>query len=127
MSLLRKRSWWQRLFHSRLMLAFLVVLAGAVSLAVYDRYVVEREVASRRQEKEAELSALLERRAVLEERVNYLKEEQGIESEIRRHFDVAREGERVIVLTGEMRPASNTAPPAPPAEPSGFWRRIWPW
>jgi hypothetical protein len=44
---------------------------------------------------------LLNRKSILEEKVEYLSGERGVEEEIRTHFDVAKEGEKVIILMGE--------------------------
>ncbi len=109
MSLLRKKSWWKHVTESRITLIILILLCIAISFEVYDRYTVEREVASRRHSKEADLSKLSERKEDLVERINYLKGEQGIESEIRRHFDVVKEGEKVVILTGESESNSQVA------------------
>lgn len=129
MALLVKKSWWQRVFNSRLSLLVLLALSIGLSFAVYDRYVVEREVNERRQDKEEDLRRLEARQAVLEERVNYLENEQGLEAEIRRHFDVAKEGEQVVVLVGERpEPTDGSSPLQQETDvESGFWSWLWPW
>lgn len=129
MSLLGKTSWWQKILGSRLTIVILVLLVAALSLAVYDRYTVEKEVKERRESKEAELQNLKERQFLLEERVSYLQNDQGMEAEIRRHFDVAREGEQVVVLVGEKEKApSTTSPLNQETEVDvGFWSWLWPW
>lgn len=125
MSLLRKKTWWQKILHSRLMLALLIILTVMVSLAVYDRYVIEREMADRRYIKEKELTNLQSRKFDLEKKVNYLEGEQGMEHEIRRHFDVAKEGEQVVVLTGEKPTSTDTKPKPTEPEPSRKWWQIF--
>lgn len=129
MALLGKKSWWQRAINSRFTLIGLLALSTILSFAVYDRYTVEREVSERRQEKEEELRNLEERQAVLKERVDYLENDQGLEAEIRRHFDVAKEGEQVVVLMGERPVVTDGTSPLHQETDveSGFWSWLWPW
>jgi cell division protein FtsB len=81
----------------------LALLCAAVALAwiVYYRYEMAAEMEERRAAAEAEVAALEARKSALEERVIYLKSERGIETEMRRRFDVAREGEQVVVILEE--------------------------
>ena len=71
------------------------------------RYAIARDMADRRAAAEREVAELEVRRAALEEQVQYITSERGIEAEMRRQFDIAREGERVVIILDE--PAS----PAP--------------
>lgn len=50
---------------------------------------------------EAEATALQARKDALEAEVQYLSDERGIEAEMRRQFDVAKEGEKVVVIVEE--------------------------
>jgi cell division protein FtsB len=81
------------------------VLLGIITvllfMSAYERFGVERDMSSRRVTAEAELIRLQERKIQLEDRVQHLEGERGIEEEIRTNFDVAREGEQVIILVGE--------------------------
>lgn len=126
MSLLRKKTWWQVLLNSRLTIAALAVIAVALSFAVYDRYAVEREMLARKNEAETDLQALTERQAVLKERVEYLNNDQGMEAEIRRHFDVAREGEQVVILLGDDTEDASFATSSPLPPPKHWWN-IFSW
>ena len=128
MSLLRKKGWWQIVLHSRLTLLILLLASFTISFAVYDRYVIEREMLDRRQTKEAQLHVMEDRRDELKERVEYLKGEQGIESEIRKYFDVALEGEKVVVLVGESEEESKISPVNKViVEEKSWWQRLLPW
>lgn len=100
-----------------------------LSFAVYDRYVVEQDVRERRHDAELELEQLKARKAELEERVDYLSNEQGLETEIRRHFDVSKEGEQVVVLMGETATLTPTVriEQDTEIEDQGFWRNLIPW
>ncbi len=127
MSLLRKKSWWQLILGSRLTLLILLLAAVGLSFAVYDRYTVEREMMSRRAESERELRALAERKESLKSRVEYLNNEQGMEAEIRRHFDVAKEGEQVVILLGERERAAAPASSTPKSDPGQRWWNPFSW
>ena len=69
-----------------------------MSVTVYDRYVVAKEMEGKLEAKRAELEHLKQRAEVLDAKVKYLEDERGIEEELRNRFDVARQGEQVVVL-----------------------------
>ena len=114
---------------SRITLGVMLSVCVALVFSVYDRYVIERKMSERRADKEAELQLLEERKTDLEERVEYLSDERGVEAEIRRHFDVAKEGEQVVVLIEDEQADSNyeadTEPPD--QETESFWSWLRPW
>lgn len=116
---------------SRLTLAILLISTFGLAFAVYDRYQVEREMAARRETTEAELLRESQRQKALQDRVLYLENDQGMEAEIRRHFDVALEGEQVIVIVDEKDNGANISAMstglAEEEERAGFWSRWWPW
>ncbi|PIR85995.1 hypothetical protein COU14_01340 [Candidatus Kaiserbacteria bacterium CG10_big_fil_rev_8_21_14_0_10_44_10] len=129
MGLLSKKSWWQSILSSRLTVVVLFIASFTLSFAVYDRYVVEQDVRERRHDAELELEELKAHQAELEERVDYLSNEQGLETEIRRHFDVSKEGEQVVVLMGETATLTPTVriEQDTGVEDQGFWRNLIPW
>lgn len=109
--------------YTRPVLVFLSILIIFVGTAVFERWGVEREMSARRAEADADRAAALVRMANLQERVEYLEGERGIEEEIRKHFDVAREGETVIILTGE----SDQLPekPSTTSPSTSRWYQFW--
>lgn len=132
MALLRKNNWWYAILYSRFTLVTLGLLIILLAFAVYGRYVIEREVADRRADQEAELKTLEGRQKELQEKVRYLDDEQGVEAEIRRHFDVAIEGEDVVILVENQNNASNTGNPISWKDKKerswwNFWRVLIPW
>lgn len=78
---------------------FLVVLV--VAFSAYTRYKIAAEMDERREAAEAAVLELRIQKQKLEEKVNYLSDERGIEAEMRRQFDVALPGEEVIVILEE--------------------------
>lgn len=123
LSFYQKRK-WKNFLHSKFVLLALVLLCIPLGISVFERYQVEREMAERRLEMEAERTALELRKAKLNERVRYLEDERGVEAEIRRHFDVAKEGEQVVIIyDDETKSAVATSgKPAPSPEP---WYMFW--
>jgi cell division protein FtsB len=108
-------------FHSKFGIAFLLLLVVLLAQSVYGRYTVEREMALRTTSLQKELQELEQRKNALETRVDYMLGERGIEEEIRSNFDVAREGEQVVILVGE----DTTIEPMvqqEPIEPAPWWR-----
>lgn len=109
--------------YSRPAVAFVAMLVIFIGVAAFERYSVEQEMSARRMAAEAELEKAQVRKEALERQVEYLESERGIEEEIRKHFDVAREGEQVIILMGESAPpasADNTV-----TAPAPRWYEFW--
>jgi len=111
------------IFGSRLTQGVLLVLAFFMLLSAYNRYLIAREMADRRSSVESEIHSLEDRRASLESEVKYLSNERGIEAEMRRQFDIAREGEQVvIILEDKEKPAPETTLESTSTR---AWYRFW--
>ena len=95
---------------SPLLQGLLVVLIVLVGLSAYERYQMAQVMAERRVATEQQLAALEARHAALEERVEYLSNERGIEAELRRQYDVARQGEQVVVIVDPPAPETTIEP-----------------
>ena len=100
------------------------VFIALMSLSVFVRFTVEREMSMRRVEAERELKELKMRAAALESKVDYLEDDRGMEAEIRGRFDVVKEGEQVvIILDDETEPqATVTNTEIVEDEP---WYKFW--
>lgn len=109
--------------YTRPVLFFLGVLILMMGISVFQRFGVERDMYARRIEAETARQEAAERKMELEEKVEYLEGERGIEEEIRKHFDVAREGEQVVILMGETEPEPEAAEPEP--EQKRKWYQFW--
>ncbi len=83
---------------------FAVLVLAAMS--AYGRYTIAIEMATRKETIERELAELEARRSSLAEEVAYITSERGIEAEMRRQFDVAREGEQVVIIIDEPVPGT---------------------
>ena len=84
--------------YSRPVVGILLLLTIMLSVSVYHRYTVANEMKDKLYEQEHKLEGLKERAMLLEDKVEYLQDERGIEEELRNRFDVKREGEQVIIL-----------------------------
>lgn len=120
----KQKSWW-RAVQSPLAITVLLVVVIVLGMEVYERYTIEREMAGRRVEVERKLDELSGRRDQLKEKVEYLSNERGIEAEMRRNFDVAQEGEKVIIILEDESEASTEPIPAPSEPPSRPWYKFW--
>lgn len=96
-----KENNYKEYIYSKPVILVLLVLMGFISMSVYERFGVERDMSHRRTSAESELERLQDRKIQIENRVEYLEGERGIEEEIRKNFDVAKEGEQVIILVGD--------------------------
>lgn len=79
---------------------FVVLLIASVFLThgVWGVYQKERQTRINKQQRLAHLDELNTRREALEKEINQLSTERGIDEEIRQKFEVAMEGEEVIVI-----------------------------
>ena len=122
-----KRS-WRALVYSPFMVAFLLVLIGCMVTAAYARYQMAVSTADRQRALEDEYRKIQERREEISSKVTYLSNDRGIEAEVRRNFDVAKPGEKVVVILdddadgGLIEPLPQLPPPPPPR-----WYEFWRW
>ena len=79
----------------------ILIITLFILFSAYNRYLIARDMAERRFAVEAEIHALEERRQKLDEEVKYLSNERGVEAEMRRQFDITREGEQLVILLDE--------------------------
>lgn len=82
-------------------------------------------MADRRETAEIEAQHLKQRLESLGEEVKYLSNERGQEAEMRRQFDIARDGEQVVIILDDdsNHNESNIRPIAPPEKRP--WYRFW--
>ena len=115
-----------RLLSSKGTMLLLFVLIGGGVYAAVNAYYVQERATHKRTELEQELRQLETRALDLEHDIPYLEDPRGIEAELRRRYDVAKEGEEVIVLLEEEREEPGVPTTAP--EPTRtFWSRLGTW
>ena len=121
------------LLYSKVVIVFILLITALLSRSVYERYVVEREMAERRAEQESELVELKARAAALESEVDHLYNSRGIEEELRSRFDVAKDGEQVVIIVDDSEGIKKKEPLTSSKENSdaqantSFWDRIRFW
>lgn len=69
-----------------------------MSWSAFTRYQIAKDMDVRRASAERELDELKAHKESLEGQVQYLKDDRGIEAEMRRQFDVALDNEQVVVI-----------------------------
>lgn len=79
----------------------LLVAIIFMAISAYGRYSVAHDMARRKEAAEKVARELEGRKEKLAEEVQYITSERGIEAEMRRQFDVAREGEQVVIILDE--------------------------
>ncbi len=84
--------------YSKTVIFVIFALAILMSFSVYNRYSVAGDMRKKLEDKRAELDAMKLRAQTLDSKVQYLENERGIEEELRNRFDVAKEGEQVVIL-----------------------------
>lgn len=109
--------------NSRITQGFLAVVAVVMLWNAFERFTIANMMGERRELIEQEAATLEARKASLEAEVEYLRDERGIESAMRRQFDIALPGEEVVVILEdeeeqEFEPLATTTPT------ESSW---WPW
>ena len=112
-------------FHSRITQVVLFILSVLVLWSAYDRYLVAKEMSEKRLAVEEEMAELQAREETLKKEVEYLSSERGIEAEMRRQFDIVREGEQVVIILDDDK-ATSTATITPISEEEVRpWYKFW--
>ena len=111
--------------NSRITHVVLGVILIAMALSAWQRFSVAMEMRERRLAAEQAAAALEVRRDELKAEVEYLSNERGIESEMRRQFDVARTGEQVVVILDDETKEATTTAPIVPVEEAAAWYQFW--
>lgn len=93
----------RNIIYSKISILAVVLLTVWLSFSVVERFSVEREMAEKKERKIDELAELQKRAALLESKVDHLENDRGIEEELRSRFDVAKEGEKVVIILDDGR------------------------
>lgn len=102
----------------------LLILVSLLAYSAYTRYEIATQMEERRNAAEAEVMELEKQKRLLEEKVEYLSTERGIEAELRRQFDVTLPGEEVVVImddeVSDIQPLGTTS-----SEKKKAWYKFW--
>lgn len=94
----RKKQQFKRRLYSKLVLILLFVALLFVAHGTWGIFQKARQSKQLLERAQAEKAELAEKQAAIEYRIDRMKTQTGIEEEIRSKFDVAREGEQLIVI-----------------------------
>lgn len=100
------------MLYSRISIFILLALAALLVKGAWNVYGKERDSREALQRSERDLTELRTREAALREELQRLQTAGGIEAEIRKQFQVAKPGERMVVIVGEEGEGAEAAPPS---------------
>lgn len=84
--------------YSKVVICILLLISILLSISVYHRYITAEEMRGKLDSRRTALYELEARAQMLRTKVEYLEDERGVEEELRNRFDVAKEGEQVVIL-----------------------------
>jgi len=112
-------------FTSKVTQVVILLLAFFILMSAYNRFLIAREMAERRILIESEIEALENRREALTTEVKYLSNERGIESEMRKQFDVAQPGEQVVIILENDDNNTIKVEEKASSTPKRAWYKFW--
>jgi cell division protein FtsB len=114
----------QGILYSRAFLSLLTLVVLFFVYVAWNAYTTAAIAQGRRMELAGELARLTERREQLEGELASLNDPRGMEAELRKRYEVGREGEELIVLVDE----APTAHPQPVThEDETWWEAVTGW
>lgn len=111
-----------RLLQRRIFLVILLLLVAVAVRGVWGVYQKEQESRQLRQEAELQLADLKAREASLRADISELKSDRGMEAVLRQEYELAREGEGLIVIV-----EPNTPSPEPESRTRQWLHKAFPW
>jgi hypothetical protein len=112
------------ILNSRITQGVLVVLAGSMLWNAFERFTIADMMSDRRELVEVEATVLQSKKDDLEAQVLYLRDDRGIEAEMRRQFDIALPGEEVVVILEDQDQPLEVQPLDVQVKEERSW---WPW
>jgi len=117
---LRKKRKIRRKIYSTTVVFILFVLVILLSISTWRLFRKNLESRTYAREAAAELAALEAREAELSEDLEFLQSEEGKDREIRKKFNVAKEGEEVVLLVDRKNPTTTAE-----QNDEGKWKKFW--
>ena len=111
----------RKLIYSKISLLIALAIVVFMSMSTYNIYKKYRESADNKKSVMGELSSLEQRDKELSSRIDRLKTDRGLEEEIRKKFNVAKDGEGVVIIV----PKSSTSSDENGDDGKfGFWNKL---
>ncbi len=98
MALKSKRNIWHKIIFSWITIIILILLSILLVKNIIDIYSKNTNANLRAQDAQKDLIRIEERKYILNKNLLRIKTTRGIEEELRQRFDVAREGEHLLVI-----------------------------
>lgn len=114
---------FKRLLYSKATLMILGLVIVWLSFVVWSMYKKERDTGIKRMVQREILNEMRERETTLQNEIDRLNTEKGIEEEIRSKFEVGKEGEKVIIVVNN--PKEKSALKA--GLKKSFWQKLFDW
>jgi cell division protein FtsB len=114
---------FRRLLYSKVTLIILGLIIIWLLFAVWNMYQKERDTRLKRIEQKQVLDELKGRETALQEEIERLSTERGIEAEVRSKFEVGKEGEKVFIIIDN--PEKENSPEDDSKK--GLWQKIFDW
>lgn len=95
----RERTRLRRVIYAKPTIIILALLVALLTRGAWGVYQKSKEAVAKNEKAQDELAGLLAREEELKEDIARLSSAEGIEEEIRERFMVAKEGEKVMIIT----------------------------
>lgn len=105
---IRQRRVFVKRIYSPVVLVILTCIFAFGVRGVYRVYIKERDSGERSRQAAEELNRITIRKAELEAEIRHLQTPEGVESEIRENFRMARPGENLAIILGAEEPMPTT-------------------
>lgn len=113
-----KKKRYYKILYSRIILLLLIVLTVIFGKGAWNMYKKERIANENLINAERELINIKEREGFLNVQISTAGTQKGIEKEIRKKFDVVKEGEKVIMIVDKSEDTENLDT----GNKTGFWK-----
>lgn len=120
----QQRRIWRRLMYSKLSIFLLLIIFLFFVFSVIGVYRKSREATRKNDEVESELNELKAKKDYFEAEVGRLNTNAGVEEELRDKFQIAKPGERVIIIVDDNK--DNKEGSSSEKDSNWFWR-IFSW
>ncbi|MEI6296042.1 MAG: septum formation initiator family protein [bacterium] len=121
---LQGRNSWKRFFYSDIVAIVLLVILFFIARNVFDVYTKDTTAQKKLELAQLNLSALNDKKLALKDNVDKLKTDRGVEEELRRRFQVSKEGEQVLVIVDKNEGKKEVEVEVPKTWLQDFWDKF---
>jgi len=119
MVLKHRQKLWHRVALSWVTIILLFISSILLTQSLWDIYQKNKQSTTRADTARDQLDKLISRKALLDKNLQRIKSSAGVEAELRSKFDVAKEGENLLVIIDKEEPQITEPLPEP------WWRELW--